>query len=215
MIVFFVLGGYKLKLTLFIVLLGVSLITTACSPTNEIIIKEKEIEKNAKSSKDIKSSPVTATIDKEYEFTYLEDLPMDKLEKYNLFLEDENINHLIDFTPEQIVLIYMNLVLREEVDKIFVLTADNGQLPTLDIFRDEYHRYLSSNLHEDYLKYRFYDSIAIDHETKINDQDIVVVKMEIIYGSVSQGITYALLKENNVWKMDLYHIVDTAKKKND
>ncbi|HHW36268.1 MAG TPA: hypothetical protein GXX18_03100 [Bacillales bacterium] len=195
---------------LFIVLLCVSQVMAACTPTHEIITNEKEIEKDEKPSMVNNSSPATAAIIKEYEFTYLEDLPKDKIEQYNRFLEDGNANHLIDFTPEQIVLIYLNLVLREEVEKIYILTADYGQLPTLDIFKDEYYRYLSSDLHEDYLKYRFFDSIAVVDETKA-DEDIVVVKMEIIYGSVSQGIAYALMKENNIWKMDLYHLV--AKKK--
>lgn len=187
---------------------------TACTPANEIITNEKEIEKNANPSMVKNNSPATATMNKEYEFTYLEDLPMDKLDQYNHFLEDGKANHLIDFTPEQIVLIYMNLVLREEVDKIYVLTANHGQLPTFDIFKDEYYQYLSSDLHEDYLKYRFYDSIAVVDETKL-DEGIVVVKMEIIYGSVSQGITYALMKENNIWRMDLYHLIEKAKKEAD
>lgn len=199
-----------MKRIFLIVLLGVFLIATGCTSVNTINDKEKKIENEISLTKIIKNSPVTPIIDNKYDFTYLEELPEDKVERYNFFLEDGNTNHLTDFTPEQIVLIYMNLVLENKVDKLYALTYDNGQLPSLDKFINEYDQYLSPYLNEDYLKYRFYDSIAVDKETRKKEE--LVVKIKIIYGITTQGVTYGLKKDNNVWKMDLYHLVEESKR---
>jgi hypothetical protein len=191
-----------------VVLIGVSLITTGCSVTT-ISDKGEKPKKEIGSLKTNENSPVTPIIDNKYDFTYLEKLPVEKLEKYNLFLEDGNTNHLTDFKPEQIVLIYMNLVLKHNVDKLYALTYDNGQLPSLDIFINEYDYYLSPLLNDDYLTYRFYDAISVDKATRKKDE--LVVKMDIMYGTTTQGITYNLKKDNDVWKMDLYHLVEEQK----
>lgn len=191
-----------------IVLFSLSLITTGCTSVHPLSDKEEKSKHESNPATTTETIPAKSIVDNKYEFTYLEKLPVDKIEKYNLFLEDGSTNHLTDFTPDQIVLIYMNLVLKHEVRKIYALTYNNGQLPSLDTFSNEYERYLHNDLDEDYLMYRFYDSIGIETKTK----DVQVVKLEISYGSTIRGITYALLKEDNVWKMDLYHLIKKAKK---
>lgn len=150
-------------------------------------------------------------IENKYEFTYLEDLQEEKLEKYGQFLNDGNTNHLIDFTPEQIVLIYMNLVMNDNFDRIYALTYDEGQLPSLDVFKDEYTMFLSNGLKDNYLQYRFYDSIKIDENSKIED-DIATVVITIGFGSTRQSVAYGLKKEENIWKMGLYHLIEDSKK---
>ena len=192
----------------FLVLIGVSFITTGCS-ANTISDKGDKLKNDISSIKANENSPVIPIVDNDYDFTYLEKLPVEKLEKYNLFLEDGNTNHLTDFKPEQIVLIYMNLVLEHNVDQLYALTYDNGQLPSLDIFSNEYDHYLSPFLNDDYLTYRYYDAISVDGGTRKKDE--LVVKVDIMYGTTTQGITYNLKKDNDVWKMDLYHLVEEQK----
>ena len=200
--------GMHLKPFFPVVLIGVSLITTGCSAST-ISDKARSLTKKVGSLQTNENNPLMPIIDNKYDFTYLEKMPVEKLEKYNLFLEDGNTNHLTDFKPEQIVLIYMNLVLKHNVDKFYALTYDNSQLPSLDIFINEYDYYLSPILNDDYLTYRFYDVISVDEATRQKDE--LVVKMEIMYGTTTQGITYNLKKDNGVWKMNLYHLVEEQK----
>ena len=192
-----------------IIFMVISLITAGCTLTDK---KAMQNENEIRSIKIGDNSRLTPSIDNKYEFTYLEALPVDKLEKYNLFLKDGNTNHLIDFMPKQIVLICMNLVLKHDVDKIYALTYNNGQLPSLDIFTIEYDKYLSPHLEEDYLKYRFYDSITVDEETRKPEELTVLIK--ISYGNTTQSVAYGLKKDGDVWKMGLYHLVEDAKKGN-
>jgi hypothetical protein len=144
------------------------------------------------------------------EFTYLEDLPNDKMEKYNGFLKDGDVNHLIEFTPEQIVLIFMNLIYDHNVERLYALLYDNGKLPSLEQFKDEYH-YYSSIFDDEYLKYRFYDSISAVEETKKPEE--MAVKINMVYGSTTHSVAYGLRKEKNVWKMDFYHLVEKFNKR--
>ncbi|BAU28017.1 hypothetical protein DFP93_10192 [Aneurinibacillus soli] len=188
-----------------IILLGVFLVTAGCTSFNKTSGKEIKSEAEVNQKKTEKNSPVNTSIGREHDFTYLEQLPNDKVEKYNQFLKDGDVTHLTDFTPEQIVLIYMNLVLRQDVDKIYLLTYDNGQLPSLATFENKYDQYLSQHLTDNYLKYRFYDSISVDEKTRKKED--VAVQIKIIYGSITEVMIYGLKKEKNVWEMDLYHLV--------
>ncbi|WCN36343.1 hypothetical protein [Aneurinibacillus uraniidurans] len=194
-----------------IMLSSVFLLTTGCTPVNKTNDKEIKSETKDSQKKSDKNSSVNTSVDRKHDFTYLEQLPKDKLETYNQFLEDGNLDHLTDFTPEQIVLLYMNLVLKHETDKIYALTYNNGQLPSLDRFKDEYDHYLSEYLNEDYLAYRFYDSISVDEETR--KKDSLVVQIKITYGTTTRVVNYGLKREQNVWKLDLYHLVKDSKKR--
>jgi hypothetical protein len=175
-------------------------------------LKQLVVDSNIPIVKDNEIKATAAPIDHDYEFTYLEEMPEDKVEKYNAFLKDGNLQHLTEFTPEQMVLIFMNLILQHNVEGLYALIYNNGHLPSLEEFKDEYYIY-SSIFDEDYLKYRFYDSIGVVEETK--DTEEVVVKIDMIYGTTTHSVAYGLKKENNVWKLDLYHIVEKAKKENE
>ena len=156
-------------------------------------------------------TPEIAQIDRNYEFTYLEDLPEDKLEKYHVFLNNGDTNNLRDFTPEEMVLIYENLVFEHNTDKLYALTYDGGQLPPFEQFNSEYDQYLSSRFKQEYLMYRYYDSISIDQ--KASTDDIKVVRLDIKFGNTSFGRTSALKHENEIWKLDVYHLVEELKMK--
>jgi hypothetical protein len=204
------LGGDELIRLFFIILLAFPLIITGCIPANTFGEKEKKIENEKNSILIVENRSATKLIDSNNEFTYLEDLTMDKLDKFNLFLEDGNINHLTDFTPEQTVLIFMNLILNNKEDRIYSLTYDNNHLPSRDTFTNEYREYLSHKLDEDYLKYRFYDSIEVNEETRKKEE--LVVQITIIFGTKTHIVAYGLKREENVWKIDLYHSIEELKK---
>lgn len=156
-------------------------------------------------------TPKIPNIDREYDFTYLEDLPDDKLEKYHVFLNNGDTNSLRDFTPEEMVLIYENLVLEHDTDKLYALTYDGGQLPPFEQFNNEYNQYLSAYFMEDYLKYRYYDLIAIDQQA--STEDVKIVRLDIKFRNNTFGRTSALKQENEIWKLDVYHLVKELKMK--
>jgi hypothetical protein len=185
------------------------LFLSGCTPENNLSEGKKEIDHDERINVENKQ---TATLnDKPYEFTYLEDLSEERLAEYHNFLKDGNINHLTNFAPEQIVLIYMNLVLEHDVEKIYALTYDNGNLPSLDLFSREYEEYLSQLLTDDYLKYRFYDSIQVVEDTRKHND--VAVKIQLSFGGhTNAAVAYGLKKDKNVWKMDLYYWIEKAKK---
>ena len=156
-------------------------------------------------------NPNTSKVDRDYDFTYLEDLPSDKLEKYQEFLVKEETSSLIGFTPEEMVLIHFNLVFEHNISKLYTIIYDGGQLPPLEQFIDEYDQYLSHDFMDDYLIYRFYDSISIQQET--STENITIVQMDNTIGSSKYVKTYALVKENDIWKMDVYHLIEDLKSK--
>lgn len=47
----------------------------------------------------------------------------------------------------------MNLVLAHNIDRIYALTYDNGQLSFFDVFINQYYEHLSQHLKEDYMNY--------------------------------------------------------------
>lgn len=153
--------------------------------------------------------PVTSKIDREFDFTYLEELPSDKLEKYEEFLENGKTSSLIGFTPEEMVLIHMNLIFEHNISKLYAITYDNGQLPTFEQFNNEYEQYLSHDFMKDYLLYRFYDSISIQQET--SNGNLTIVQIDTTLGSSKYVKTFALVKENDIWKTDYYHLIKNLK----
>lgn len=83
-----------------IILSSVFLLTTGCTPVNKTNEKEIKSETEGSQKKSDKNSSVHTFINQKHDFTYLEQLPEDKLEAYNQFLEDGNLDHLTDFTPD-------------------------------------------------------------------------------------------------------------------
>lgn len=155
-------------------------------------------------------TPEIPNIDRHYDFTYLEDLSDDKLEKYHMFLNNGDTNNLRDFTPEEMVLIYENLVFEHNTDKLYALTYDGGQLPPFEQFNSEYDQYLSNRFMQDYSMYRYYDSISIDQ--KASTDDVKIVRLDIKFGKTAFGRTSALKQEAEIWKIDVYHLVEDLKR---
>lgn len=105
----------------------------------------------------------------------------------------------------------MNLVLEHEVDKIYGLIYDDGNLPSQDVFIEEYNEYLSPYLLQEYLKFRYYDSVSVDEDTR--EEDELAVQVKIMFGSNTEILIYGLKKDQNIWKMGLYHLVEAKKDK--
>ncbi|TQR15602.1 hypothetical protein [Psychrobacillus soli] len=181
---------------LILFLLGVSLVITGCTPDNSVSEQEGVLIKAEENNQ------ATPIIDRQYDFTYLEELPSDKLDSYNDYLLNGSINSLSDFTPEEMILIYMNLILEHKIDRLYALTYNGGQLPSVELFNDEYMKYLSSNLEEAYLMYRFYDAISINEQS--STEDVIIVQLEIIFGSKRYIKTYPLKQEDGIWKVAIY-----------
>ncbi|MEQ6355346.1 hypothetical protein ABNX05_12015 [Lysinibacillus sp. M3] len=152
-------------------------------------------------------------IDRDYDFTYLEELPEEKRVLYDEFLSNGNMNSIKTFTPEEMVLIMMNLIFENKFDKLYAITYNNKELPDKETFIAEYIDYLLDEDKQNYLMYRYYDSISLDKET--STESIAVVQLDIIFGSSHYLKVFSLLKEDDMWKVDIYNYVKEKKAKSE
>jgi hypothetical protein len=156
-------------------------------------------------AKPIQGDIVEAKEDQNKKFSYLEQLPLDKQRKYELFVGDKEIRHLQTFTPEEILLIYIHATAMSDVEVIYALTYDNGSLPDQDTFKVEYYDNLAHREQEMALQYRYYDSIEVKEDTVKPNELTVEIKATI--ERFTGIILFGLKKESNVWKMDIYHLI--------
>ncbi|WP_053485987.1 hypothetical protein [Lysinibacillus sp. FJAT-14745] len=205
----------KLRWPLLSVMIVSSLMLIACS---DVKIKSGEstgttagTNHSAQHVEDSKQLP--PPIDKHYDFTYLEKLSEEKRALYEDFLSKGNMNSLKTFTPEEMVLIMMNLVFKHNFDKLYAITYNNNELPDKETFIDEYINYLLDEQIQDYLMYRYYDNISLNKET--STESIAIVHLEIIFGSSHYLKVFALLKEDGMWKVDLYNYMQEKKAKSE
>ncbi|MBG9456016.1 hypothetical protein ABE61_18365 [Lysinibacillus sphaericus] len=138
-------------------------------------------------------------------------MPEEKRALYEEFLSNGNINSLKTFTPEEMVLIMMNLIFENKFDKLYAITYNNNELPDKETFIAEYIDYLLDEDIQNYLMYRYYDSISVDKET--STESIAVVQLDIIFGSSHYRKIFSLLKEDDIWKVDIYNYVKEKKAK--
>jgi len=159
----------------------------------------------AQEAKPIQGDIVEAKEDQKKKFSYLEQLPLEKQRKYELFVGDKEIRHLQTFTPEEILVIYIHATAMSDVEVIYALTYDNGSLPDQDTFKVEYYDNLAHRELEMALQYRYYDSIEVKEDTVKQNELTVEIKATI--ERFTGIIFYGLKKENNVWKMDIYDLI--------
>ncbi|QPQ31075.1 hypothetical protein [Lysinibacillus sp. JNUCC 51] len=202
----------KLKLSILSVFVVSSLILIACSE-----VKTKSEESTAVSSHTIQhveeSKSTTPVINRNYDFTYLEELTEEKRKLYEEFLSNGNINNLKTFTPEEMVLIMMNLIFENNFDKLYAITYNNNELPDKQTFIAEYIDYLLDEDIQNYLMYRYYDRISLDKDS--STESIAIVHLEIIFGSAHYCKIYPLFKEDGMWKVDLYNYMKEKKAKSE
>ena len=137
------------------------------------------------------------------EYSFLEKLPSEKLKQYNLFSKDKNISHLANITPEQMLLVYFQSVIKDDVEGIYAITYGHGE-QSFDAFKSRYYENL---LHQNYdlaLRFREYDSIE---NKKENDHTETVV-MKVSIGSFTDAVAIGLKKDQNIWKLDIPPITE-------
>ncbi|MFF2176405.1 hypothetical protein ACFVT8_08100 [Lysinibacillus sp. NPDC058147] len=203
----------KLRWALLSVIIVSSLMLIACSDvktkTGESSRSTAVTNHSVQHVEESKQTP--PTIDKHYDFTYLEKLSEEKRVVYEDFLNKGNINSLKTFSPEEMVLIMMNLVFEHNFDKLYTITYNNNELPDKETFIAEYIDYLLDEDIQNYLMYRYYDSISLNKDS--STESIAIVQLEIIFGKSHYGKTYSLLKEDAIWKVDLYNYIKEKKAK--
>jgi len=171
-------------------------------------------ESDIKTTTDSNQKKVDITEIKEVQnkgFSYLEQLPAERIEEYELFVKDRDTSHLQRFSPEQILLIYMHSVAIVDAAAIYALIYNDGLLADVERFRKDYNEYLLNTEQEVALKYRYYDSIQINEET--SEENSVVVVITVSLGSTTSSVGYSLKKEDHIWKMDLQHLIEYFKQK--
>jgi len=159
------------------------------------------------------SKPTPQVFDRNYDFTYLEEFTEEKRSLYEEFLNKGNSKSLKTFTPEEMVLIMMNLIFENNFEKLYAITYNNNELPDKQTFISEYIDYLLDEDIQNYLMYRYYDSISLDKET--STESIAFVQMDIIFGSSHYRKIFALLKEDGMWKVDIYNYLKEKKAKSE
>jgi hypothetical protein len=143
--------------------------------------------------------------------SYLKMLPNERIKQYELFVSDKDSGHLQSFSPEEILLIYIHASDMGDVEVIYALAYDNGVLPDLITFRNEYNKYLSKSAQDMVLKFRYYDSIKVNEDTvKLNE---VGVEISISTESSRETTLYGLKKEGDIWKIDIYQQIEYFKDK--
>ena len=150
------------------------------------------------------NASVESSNDDNERFSYLEQLSVDKQASLAKSIEERSLNYLYDFTPEDIVLVYLYALSFGDPDLIYFITYDGGQLPDQDTFRNDYFQYVSNHGTETAVHYRYYDSIKIDQHT--DDENKVSVLVTTGVGNITDSMILGLQKEDNVWKIDIYHM---------
>lgn len=189
-------GEVKLKsnIPLMIFLMSILLIT-GCAPSNSIETKNG----NVISTVDEK---VLKMDDSEEEFSYLTDLSEEELKSYKLFTKEYDTNYLKDFSPEQIVLIYIHSAVIDDIEAIYSLAYIDGDLHNFDTFKENYYHNLNISNSEMALDFRYYDSIKIKQE----DGNGSIVELTVNFGRFTASTLMELKKENDLWKIVLSHL---------
>ncbi|PWV89343.1 hypothetical protein DFQ01_14815 [Paenibacillus cellulosilyticus] len=181
---------------------------SACSSTNETTRTEAPVETlendqvKASHHYDINTNPVEEHVEK---FSYLKQLSEEKQEAFTQFKVDWNLNTLTNFTPEDMMLIYLYCISIGDPDLIYAITFNGGQLPDQDKFREDYFEYVMNYDSEIAMHYRYYDSIRVDESTAEENKVAVVITVSL--ENSTQSMALGLQKEDQVWKLDIYHLI--------
>lgn len=191
-----------------VTLLSFSSVLVGCSENNSIVHDAVTMPTVAPV---IQVKPTPIQEEKEKQFSYIDQLPNERLKAFELFVSDKNAHHLEGFSPEEVLLIYLHSASMADVESIYALTYNNGKLPDADTLRQEYNENLLHREQGVALEYRYYESIEAQ-EGMVKENEIAIGITASI-GNFTATTVYGLKKENNVWKMDLYHLIEHFKSK--
>ena len=79
-----------------------------------------------------------------------------------------------------------------------------------DEFRKDYFEYMKNSESETAVHYRYYDSIKVDEHTAEENKVTVLITAGV--GSITHSLALGLEKEDQVWKLDIYHLIKEYKK---
>lgn len=160
-----------------------------------------------------RKSEKTMTVNEERDkrFSYLEQLSAAKQEAFKRFKAERDLRNLYNFTPEEMVLAYLYCLSIGDPDLIYAIIYNAGQLPDQDEFREDYFEYVMIYDSETAVHYRYYDSIKVDENTA--EENKVTVLITVGVGSTTHSLALGLQKEDQVWKLDIYHLIKEYKNK--
>ncbi|CAM3122718.1 hypothetical protein PALU110988_02845 [Paenibacillus lupini] len=147
--------------------------------------------------------------DQAEKFSYLKQLSSDKQEGFTRFIGDRDLSELNQFTPEDMMLVYMYCISIGDPDLLYQITYNGGQLPDSNTFHDDYFKYAMTYDSETAMHYRYYDSIKVDESTAKENKVAVLITVSLETSAHSMAL--GLQKEDGVWKIDIYHLIQHYK----
>ena len=203
-------GEWKLR-RIFLVMVAIFFLVVLIGCFIVLFISNKTNEKQ--------TSIINKSNESKGEFSYIDGLPDERLNEYELFVNDNNTVHLKEFSPEQVVLVYMHSIVIGDINSIYAITYDDGKLPDLDAFKNEYRENMQNSNLDMVLNYRYYNTIeTTDKSSGIKIDDLSETKkaviMKVSIGSFTSMVLQVLQKENDIWKMDIYDLMKEVGKKN-
>ncbi|ANS73341.1 hypothetical protein AWM70_01045 [Paenibacillus yonginensis] len=195
---------------LVLLVLAIMSVVSACSSedTDMTMMSETPVEAQDKDqvkkalNEDINSNPGEKYVER---FSYLKQLSLEKQEAFARFKSERNLQELYEFTPEDMVLVYLYCLSIGDPDLIYEITFNGGQLPDRDKFRKDYFEYVMNYDSETAVHYRYYDSIKVDESTAKEKQVTVLITVSI--ETTTHTMALGLQREDQVWKLDIYPLI--------
>lgn len=195
---------------LVLLVLAITSLVSACSSDNsdKTVRSESTVELPKKDqvkepdNYSINTTPGKESVEK---FSYLKQLSLEKQEAFTRFKDERNLSYLYNFTPEDMVLVYLYCLSIGDPDLIYEITFNGGQLPDQDQFREDYFEYVMKYDSETAVHYRYFDSIKVDESTAEENKVTVIITVSI--ETTTHSMALGLQKENQVWKLDIYHSI--------
>ncbi|MFD2614987.1 hypothetical protein [Paenibacillus gansuensis] len=178
-------------------------LSSACSTSNTVI-PETPVQ-TAKGSQHPRTSNPTDEKKPTEKFSYLKKLSPQKQEALIRFKSQSDMRELHNFTPEEMVLVYLYSLSIGDPGLLYDITYNGGQLPDKDQFWDEYLEYAHTYDSETAIHYRYYDSIEVEEGTAEESRVTVVIMVSL--ETMTHSMALGLRKEDEVWKLDIYHLI--------
>lgn len=109
------------------------------------------------------------------------------------------------------MLVYLYCLSVGDPDLLYDITFNGGQLSDKDKFREDYFEYAMTYDSETAVHYRYYDSIKVDEST--SEENKVTVLVTVSIETTTHTLALGLQKEDQIWKMDIYHLIKEYKDK--
>lgn len=195
---------------LVLIVLAIMCLVSACSSsgTDKSMRPETPVEAPDKDPvKEYPNNDIQSQSSEEYigKFSYIKQLSSEKQKAFTRFESGGDLQELYAFTPEDMVLIYLYCISIGDPELIYEITYNGGQLPDRDQFRNDYFEYALKYDSETAIRYRYYDSIKVDESTAEENKLTVLITVSI--ERVAHTLALGLQKEDQIWKLDIYPLI--------